>query len=71
MSQLIVGIILLLIGLLSLIYNKRSAQEYAETWGRRLKHGYTVGRFISILAGAVSLIVGILLLARVLGQSSM
>lgn len=67
MSQLIVGIILLLIGLLSLIYNKRSAQEYAETWGRRLKHGYAVGRFISILAGAVLLIVGTLLLARVLG----
>ena len=69
MGQILVGIILLLIGLLSLIYNKRSAQEYAETWGRRLKHGYLVGRFISIIGGALLLFGGtLLLLAALRGQ---
>jgi uncharacterized membrane protein len=68
MTQTIVGIILLLIGFLSLIYNKQSAQEYAGTWGRSLKRGYTVGRFISIFGGALLMIAGALLLVSSLGQ---
>lgn len=63
MSQ-IVGIIFLLLGLLSLIYNQRSAREYAETWGRRLKHGYVVGRFILIVGGTLSMLVGLAMLFR-------
>jgi ABC-type nickel/cobalt efflux system permease component RcnA len=63
MSQ-IVGIIFLLLGLLSLIYNQRSAREYAETWGRRLKHGYAVGRLISIVGGILLLLVGLAMLVR-------
>lgn len=68
-SQIIFGIILLLIGFVSLIDNKRSAQDYADSWGRRLKHGYAVGRFISIFGGTLFLFVGtLLLLAGVRGQ---
>ena len=58
------GIILLLLGFLSLIYNKRSGREYAETWGRRLKNGYAVGRFISIFGGTLLLLAGLLMLFR-------
>ncbi len=61
-SYMIVGVIFVLMGLLSLIYNKRSAREYAETWGRRLSHGYKVGRFVSIFGGALLLLVGLLML---------
>jgi hypothetical protein len=64
MSQIMVGIIFVLMGVLSLIYNKRSGRGYAETWGRRLKHGYAVGRFISILGGALLLSAGLLMLFR-------
>jgi hypothetical protein len=62
MSQVIVGVIFVLMGFLSLIYNKRSAREYAETWGRPLKHGYKVGRFVSIIGGTFLVLVGLLLL---------
>ena len=66
MSQIVGGFILLLIGLLSLIFNKRSAHDYSETWGRRLKHGYAVGRFISIAGGGLFLCLGTLLLLAAL-----
>jgi uncharacterized membrane protein len=59
-----VGIIFILVGFLSLIFYKRSAQEYATTWGRRLKHGYAVGRFISIFGGILLLLGGLLMLFR-------
>jgi ABC-type nickel/cobalt efflux system permease component RcnA len=62
MAEIIVGIIFLLMGTLSLIYNKRSAQAYAETWGRRLKHGYAIGRFISIFGAILLLLAGVLML---------
>ena len=61
MEQITGGIIFLL-GILSLIYNKRSAQDYSETWGRRLKHGYAVGRFLSIFGGLLFMLLGILML---------
>ena len=61
MEQIVGGIIFLL-GILSLIFNKRSAQDYSETWGRRLKHGYAVGRFLSIFGGLLFMLLGILLL---------
>src|SRR5437763_1191262 len=44
----VLGSVLLLMGLLSIAYNKRSAEQYAQNWGRALKNGYNVGRFISI-----------------------
>ena len=56
----ILGSILLLIGLLSIAYNKRSAEQYAQNWGRALKNGYNVGRFISIGAGILFLLTGLL-----------
>jgi uncharacterized membrane protein len=61
-GKIIIGIIFVLMGLLSLIYNKRSAREYAETWGRRLKHGYALGRFISIFGGILLVLAGLLML---------
>jgi hypothetical protein len=62
MGQIIVGIIFLLMGSLSLIYSKRSSRDYAESWGRRLKHGYAVGRFISVFGGILLLLAGLLML---------
>jgi hypothetical protein len=61
-GETLVGILFLLIGTLSLIYNKRAAQEYAETWGKRLTHGYAIGRFISLFGGVLFLLVAVLLL---------
>jgi hypothetical protein len=57
----IAGAIIFLLGILCLIYNKRSAEEYSDTWGRRLKHGYVVGRFISIFGGILCLLLGMLM----------
>ena len=59
-SGIILGSILLLIGVLSIVYNKRSAEEYAQNWGRALKNGYAVGRFISIFGGILLVLVGLL-----------
>ena len=56
----VLGSFLLLMGLLSIGYNKRSAEEYAQTWGRALKNGYNVGRFISIGGGIFLLVLGLL-----------
>ena len=60
----VVGIVFLLLGLVSVIYNQRSAREYAETWGRRLKHGYVVGRIVLIVGGTLLLLLGLALLFR-------
>jgi hypothetical protein len=63
-AETLVGILFLLMGILSLIYNKRAAQEYAETWGKRLTHGYAVGRFISFFGGLLFLLVAVLLFVK-------
>jgi uncharacterized membrane protein len=54
------GSVLVLMGLLSIAYNKRSAEQYAHNWGRALKNGYKVGRFISIAGGIFFLLIGLL-----------
>ena len=56
----VLGSVLLLIGLLTIAYNKRSAEQYAHNWGRTLKNGYNVGRFISIGGGIFLLLMGLL-----------
>jgi hypothetical protein len=56
----ILGSVLLLMALLSIVYNKRAAEQYAQTWGRALKNGYNVGRFISIGGGVFLLLLGLL-----------
>jgi hypothetical protein len=56
------GILFLFIGILSLLYSRRAARNYAETWGKRLIHGYAVGRFISIACGILFLLFGAFLL---------
>jgi ABC-type nickel/cobalt efflux system permease component RcnA len=61
-GETLIGILFLLMGTLSLIYNKRAAQEYAETWGKRLTHGYAIGRFVSVFGGLFLLLVGMLFL---------
>jgi hypothetical protein len=61
-GEILVGILFLLIGSLSLIYNRRAAHEYAETWGKRLTHGYAIGRFISLFGGVLFLLLAALLL---------
>jgi ABC-type nickel/cobalt efflux system permease component RcnA len=61
-GETLIGILFLLMGTLSLIYNKRAAHEYAETWGKRLTHGYAIGRFISLFGGLFLLLVGMLCL---------
>jgi hypothetical protein len=61
-GETLVGLLFLLIGTLSLVYNRRAAHEYAETWGKRLTHGYAIGRFISLFGGALFLIGAVLLL---------
>ena len=55
----IVGSLALLIGLLSIAYNRRAAEEYARTWGRALKNGYAIGQTISIVGGMLLLLVGL------------
>jgi putative Ca2+/H+ antiporter (TMEM165/GDT1 family) len=62
MVEIIAGVIFLVIGILSVIYNRRSARNYAETWGRRLKHGYAIGRLVSIFGGILFLLFAVLLL---------
>jgi len=57
-----VGVLFLVIGVLSLVYNKSAAQAYAETWGKPLTHGYAVGRFISVFGGIFLLALSALLL---------
>jgi hypothetical protein len=61
-GETLIGILFLLMGTLSLIYNKRAAHEYAETWGKRLTHSYAIGRFISLFGGPFLLLVGMLCL---------
>jgi len=61
-GETVIGLLFLLIGVLSLIYNKRAAHGYAETWGKRLKHGYAFGRFISLFGGVLLLLLSALLL---------
>lgn len=58
----IAGGIIFLLGIVCLVYNKRSAQDYAKTWGRRLKHGYVVGRLVSISGGLLFMLLGVLML---------
>jgi hypothetical protein len=59
-GEIILGGLLLVIGVLSLAYNKRAAEQYAQTWGRTLKNGYAVGRFVSISGGIFFLLLGLL-----------
>jgi uncharacterized membrane protein HdeD (DUF308 family) len=56
----LVGTFILLMGILSIGYNKPAAEQYAQTWGRTLKNGYAVGRFISIGGGVLLLLLGLL-----------
>ena len=55
-GETLVGILFLLIGNLSLIYNRRAAHEYAETWSKQLMHGYAIARFISLFGGVLLLL---------------
>ena len=57
-----IGTVLLFVGVLSITYNKRSAEEYARNWGRSLKNGYAVGRIISIAGGIFFILVGVLII---------
>jgi len=63
MGQTILAIIFLLIGILSLTYNKACAREWAQTWGRGIKHGYELGRFISIFGGIMFVLFGLLMMS--------
>jgi uncharacterized membrane protein len=59
-GEMILGGALCVIGVLSLAYNKRAAEQYAQNWGRTLKNGYAVGRFVSISGGIFFLLLGFL-----------
>jgi hypothetical protein len=61
-AAVLAGIVLLLIGTLPLIFSRQAAQEYAKTWGKGLKHGYAIGRLISLLAGVLCVCVAALLM---------
>ena len=58
------GIIFIVVGIFSLVFNKQSAQMYAEFqkgWGLG-ENAYSVGRFISIFGGALAVFIGVLML---------
>jgi uncharacterized membrane protein len=64
MAERIFGFILILIGVLSLVFNKQSAQMYVEFqkgWGLE-KNAYSVGRLISIFGGVFMVLIGLLML---------
>ena len=60
-GEIVGGIFFLSIGVLSIICNKPAAREYAETWGKGLKHGYALGRFITLGGGIVCLLLAALM----------
>jgi ABC-type nickel/cobalt efflux system permease component RcnA len=64
MAERLVGLISILVGVLSLVFNKQSAQGYVEFqkgWGLE-KNAYSVGQFISIFGGAFMVLIGLLML---------
>ena len=64
MTERIVGFIFILIGVLSLVFNKQSAKMYVEFqkgWGLE-KNAYSMGRFISIFGGVFMVLIGLLML---------
>jgi hypothetical protein len=65
----ILGVAFLLLGTISIIYNKRSADRYAEFqkgWGLEGRNGVVVGRLISILGGLMFVVIGLLCLSKYL-----
>jgi hypothetical protein len=63
----ILGIIFLLLGILSIFFNKRGAVSYAEFqkgWGLEGPRAILVGRLIGIFGGAMFVALGLFLILK-------
>jgi len=63
----VLGIIFLLLGILSIFYNKRGAESYAEFqkgWGLERPRAILVGRLIGIFGGGMFVALGLFLILK-------